>query len=143
MNKAELRTLIEANTTKDPMKGCWIWTKNHFVAEVDGMRYMPSLLSYNAYFGFPAGKVFRTCKVHSCVNPAHLYVPGEIKPYLNSHTAENTPGIDIANALITAIHQKYGLSIKAMEVLLYEILRERELATRSYLIDNMDTEEEE
>lgn len=143
MNKAELRTLIEANVTKDPIRGCWLWAKNDFVAEVDGMRHMPSLLSYHAYLGFPEGKVFRTCKVHSCVNPAHLYVTGKIKEYLNKHTAENTPGVDIANSLITAIHRKYGLSAKLMETLLYEILRERELATRSYLIDNMDTEEEE
>ena len=143
MDKAELRTLIEANVIKDPVRGCWLWTGQKFVAEVGGMRHMPSLLSYNAYIGFPQGKVFRTCRVYNCVNPAHLYIQGELRQYLNQHTAETTPGIDITNSLVSAIRMKYGLSIGAMERLLYEILRERELATKEYLIYNLDTEGEE
>lgn len=73
---------IDANVTRVPFAGCWLWTKSvgsHGYGQMMFADKKPRLvhrLAYEAYVGpIPEGlHVLHRCDTRSCCNPEHLFV---------------------------------------------------------------------
>ena len=129
MKKGEVKRLFEDNVDKNPLTGCWIWRPAVFRFTVDGKRYVPTHLAYQLYIGEkPEGKrVHRTCRHPECVNPEHLYIQGDIQAALEQerireHKIASCPTEKVIAALMQGIQKKYGLTVKAMTAVLYDIV---------------------
>ena len=129
MKKGEVKRLFENNVDKNPLTGCWIWRPVVFKFTVDGKRYLPTHLAYQLYIGEkPEGKrVCRTCRHPECVNPEHLYIQGDVQAALErerirEHRIASCPTEKAIAALMQGIQKKYGLTVKAMTAVLYDIV---------------------
>ena len=122
MKKDELKRLLESKTIMDPVTGCWVWQNSGFRIMYNYKRYTPTHLAYKLYIGHkPEGaSVFHTCKNNLCVNPDHLYIAGSEREC--AYKSIERRDMRIARLLIKAIHEKYGLTEKRMDMLLQAVI---------------------
>jgi len=77
-NPSDLPLDIDNKITIDPA-GHWVWGGNY---HPDGLPLIGSKMAHSTIYKYltpnlpkTAGRIFRTCGVRSCVNPAHMRCP--------------------------------------------------------------------
>lgn len=77
---AKIRAVIEANTVRIPIAGCWLWTAALSDTGYGSFRLKEGLFtahraSYSAFVGpIPDGLwVLHRCDTRACCNPEHLF----------------------------------------------------------------------